>query len=84
MKELYPYKTYGPDGIARVVSKECIDTSDVPLVMSRISLNEGSVPAEWRRANVVPILKKCDSETALNDRPESRTSTVCEIREEDF
>ena len=45
------------------------------------SMNEGLVPDDWRRANVVPIFKSGGRNRAENYRPVSLTSQVCKILE---
>jgi hypothetical protein len=37
------------------------------------SVNQGSIPDEWKEANVVPIFKKGDKSKAVNYRPVSLT-----------
>ena len=45
--------------------------------MFNLSLREGTVPHEWKYANVVPIFKKGNRCKAENYRPVSLTSVVC-------
>ena len=45
------------------------------------SLQEGSVPSDWRSANVVPIFKKGSRSDPSNYRPVSLTSIPCKIME---
>ena len=45
------------------------------------SMNEGSVPDDWRAANVTPIYKKGCRSDAGNYRPVSLTSQVCKLFE---
>ena len=45
--------------------------------MFNLSLREGTVPREWKHANVVPIFKKGSRCKAENYRPVSLTSVVC-------
>ena len=44
-----------------------------------MSLNEGKVPNDWKKAIVVPIFKKKDPQCAANYRHVSFTSVVCNI-----
>jgi len=50
-------------------------------VLFRRSLDESSVPAEWKRANVCPIFKKGNRNLAENYRPVSLTCQVCKVFE---
>ena len=49
--------------------------------MFNLFLREGTVPHEWKHANVVPILKKGNRCKAENYRPVSLTSVVCKLIE---
>lgn len=49
--------------------------------MIRISCVEGCTPAESRRADVVPFLKKGDRDLTRNFRPVSLTSGVYQLLE---
>lgn len=63
------------------VLKECAETSDRPLELSKKLVEEGSIPKNLKRANVVLISKKGDRENTLNYRPVSLMSTVCKMLE---
>jgi hypothetical protein len=43
------------------------------------SLDEGSVPKDWRKANIAPIFKKGDKSKPANYRPVSLTAICSEI-----
>ena len=45
------------------------------------SVEEGRVPQEWKRANIVPIYKEGKKTDLLNNRPVSLTSVVSKICE---
>ena len=45
------------------------------------SVNQGSIPDEWKEANVVPIIKKDDKSKAVNYRPVSITVVLCKVME---
>jgi hypothetical protein len=42
-----------------------------------ISINNGTLPADWKKAVVVPIYKGGDRTVVQNYRPVSLTSVVC-------
>ena len=44
-------------------------------------MNSGTVPEDWRKANIVSIFKKGDKHQAGNYRPVSLTSVTCKILE---
>ena len=53
-----PNKTCGPDGIHGQILKKCCSSLSHPLsILFKISYNTGSVPKDWKLANVVPIHK---------------------------
>ena len=47
----------------------------------RKTLEEGSVPDDWRTANVTPIFKKGARHSPANYRPVSLTSVCCKMLE---
>ena len=49
--------------------------------MFNLSLREGTVPHEWKHANVVPVFKKGNRCKAENYRPVSLPSVVCKLLE---
>ena len=72
-----PNKACGPDRIHGKILKNCAVSLAYPLtVMFRISYNVGSIPKEWKMANIVPIHKKGSKENIENYRPISLTSLI--------
>ena len=47
----------------------------------QVSLNKGSVPKDWKRANVCPIFKKGERYQPSNYRPISLTCISCKVAE---
>ncbi|CAJ0941818.1 unnamed protein product [Ranitomeya imitator] len=75
-------KSPGPDGLHPRVLQELSTVIDRPLfLISKDSIITGSVPQDWRIANVVPIFKKGTKTELGNYRPVSLTSTVGKILE---
>ncbi len=75
-------KAPGVDGIVPKVLVECAEALSKPLLMIfSLSLREGKVPMDWKRANVSAIFKKGSKEEAGNYRPVSLTSCVCKVLE---
>jgi hypothetical protein len=82
IKKLKPTGAAGPDGITTRFLQQCADVlSPVLAGIYRKSINAGSVPAEWKLANVVPIYKKGSKAAAGNYRPISLTCICCKIME---
>ena len=84
IKRLKDNKSPGIDGITPKLLKEIAEEISVPLaIMFNLSLREGTVPHEWKHANVVrvPIFKKGNRCKAENYRPVSLTSVVCKLLE---
>ena len=72
----------GPDKLAPRLLKDVADIVAVPLaVIFTKSLQEGSVPEDWRCANVTPIFKKGSKADVGNYRPVSLTSVLCKAME---
>ena len=59
LNNLNIYKASGPYGLSARVLKEC--SSDISPILALIyneSLAQGTVPDDWRLANVGPVFKK--------------------------
>ena len=72
-------KASGPDGINihGKILKNCANTLAYPLLLLfKISYHTGSLPKEWKIANVVPIDKKGSKDDIKHFRPISLTSLV--------
>ena len=60
------HKAPGPDGLSARVLKEC--SSEIAPILAFIyneSLAQGTVPDDWRQANVAPVYKKVRNMTQL-------------------
>ena len=76
LKNLKPGKAAGPDNVSPRVLKELAETIADPLTrIFRKSLSEGSVPADWKHANVSPIFKKGQKYDPANYRPNYRIAS---------
>ncbi len=82
LEDLNENKAPGPDGVSNWILKEC-RSQLVEKIHSlvRISLRQGRVPRDWKRANIVPIYKGGNRENPLNYRPVSLISVVGKICE---
>ena len=70
-------KACGPDVIHGKILKHCAASLAHPLsLIFTLSYNSGSLPGDWKVANVVPVHKKGSKENIENYRPISLTSLV--------
>ena len=75
-------KSPGPDTISPRIFKEGKNELVKPLTsIFNKSLQSGSMPDEWKLANVTPIFKKGSKSLPSNYRPISLTSVVCKVLE---
>ena len=82
LKNLNPYKAAGPDTIPTFILKTAAE--ELAPALTKIFehfLNSGTVPGDWRKANIVTILKKGYKHQPGNYRPVSLTSVTCKILE---
>ena len=82
LRGLKAHKATGPDAIPARLLKEAADQL-APILTSiyRASLQQATVPEEWKKANIVPIFKKGDHSAASNYRPVSLTSIASKVME---
>ena len=74
LKKLSKNKAPGVDGIHPSLLRELSKQLSGPLsILFRGTLDEGTVPADWRTANVTPVYKKWNKSTHGNYRPVSIT-----------
>ena len=82
LKGLNPNKACGPDGISPRVLKELADeVAPILTLLFRTSMDTGTVPEDWRSANITPVFKKGEYYDPANYRPVSLTSIPCKIME---
>jgi len=82
LKELNPTKASGPDNLSPRVLRELSHQMTEPLtIIFQKSLNEGVVPTDWRRPNVVPVFKKGQKYLCSNYRPISLTCVISKVME---
>ena len=72
----------GPDGIHPRILSEAAGTISAPLAsFFRKSIDQSSIPQDWKVASVVPIFKKGERKLPSNYRPISLTALPCKIME---
>ena len=75
-------KSPGPDHRHSRVLKEVAQSIAKPIQqLFSLTMNEGSLPLIWKRANVSPIFKKGKKQLASNYRPVSLTCILCKVQE---
>ena len=75
-------KSPGVEWISPIILKETVNQISTPLAhVFNMSLQEGSVPLEWKEANIIPFLKKGSRNKSVNFRPVSLTSVICKLLE---
>ena len=76
------HKASGPDDLNVRVLKECsAEISPLLAFTFNESLAQGTVPDDWRQANVSPAYKKGEKYDAANYRPVSLTCICCKTLE---
>lgn len=75
-------KSPGPDGIHPRILKELVSVIIEPLtLLFNKSLEESTLPCEWKEAQISAIFKRGDKSMAENYRPVSLTSVICKTME---
>ena len=68
------------DGIPQKLLMETVEQISIPLArVLNLSLKEGVVPFEWKKANIIQLFKKGLRNKSENYRPVSLTSVICKL-----
>ena len=82
LEQLKPNSAPGPDMLWPRVLQSLSSVIFLPLaIIFTKCLEEGSVPPDWKVANVTPIFKKGSKGTPGNYRPVSLTCVLCKVME---
>ena len=77
-----PHKATGSDGIpARFLKEFLNEISPILTLIFQCSIQQGSMPDEWKTANIIPIFKKGDRTNTGDYRPVSLTSICSKVLE---
>ena len=78
IKKMKDNKSLVVDGIPPKLLKEIVEQISTPLANCfNLSIEEGTIPSEWKEANIKPLFKKGSRNKPENYRPVSLTSVVC-------
>ena len=82
LQNLKPGKAAGPDKLKPLLLRELREeiAPIIQIIFDR-SLKTGKLPADWMKANVMPVFKKGDKSLAANYRPISLTCILCKVLE---
>ena len=82
IKSINKDKSCGPDEIDIKMLQELIDYVADPITnLLKKSVDQGTLPNDWREAIVTPVYKKGAKSKAENYRPISLTSIICKVLE---
>ena len=82
LKTLKLYKASGPDEIPAYLLKETSkEIAPALTFIFQASLQQSSIPSDWKKANVVPLFKKGDRAAPSNYRSVSLTCICSKILE---
>ena len=82
LNKLNPYKAPGPNNLQPRILRE-LNCQIAPVLCNtfKVSLRTGTVPDDWKLANVTPIHKKGSRQLPENYRPVSLTCICCKLME---
>ena len=81
LSNLKVHKAAGQHIPTQLLRKLAPISTPMQTTLFQASINQGTIPPEWKEANVVPIFKKGDKSRASNYRPVSLTVVTCKMLE---
>ena len=82
LKALKISSSAGPDNIhSRILKETQLEITGLLQHMFQLSINEGTLPRDWKDGNITQIFKKGSRTNPANYRPISLTSVVCKMLE---
>ena len=80
--KLNPNKACSPDGITpRLLKMVAEELTPAFTLLNRISYSTGTLPEDWKQANITPVFKKGEKYNAANYLPISLTCIACKLME---
>ena len=71
----------GVDEISPKIRKKLEQISTPLAHVFNMSLQKGTVPLDWKEANIIPLFKKGSRNKSVNYRPVSLTLVICKLLE---
>ena len=82
LQNLKPFKAFGPDKLKLLLLKELREEiAPIIQIIFERSLQTGKLPADWCKAQVIPVFNKGNKSSAANYRPISLTCKLCKVLE---
>ena len=82
LSNIKPNKASGPDSIpCRVLKEAALELAPVLTDIFNSSLATSMLPKDWKTANIAPVFKKGNTNSAENYRPISLTCVCCKLLE---
>ena len=82
LSNIKPNKASGPDSIpCRVLKEAALELAPVLTDIFNTSLATSMLPSDWKTANIAPVFKKGNTNSAENYRPISLTCVCCKLLE---
>ncbi len=82
VRQLNPHKASGPDSIpTRLLKEIAVQLSLALTIIFQVSINQGTLPTDWKSAFIVPCFNKVNQSQASNYHPIPLTSIVCKSLE---
>ena len=82
LQNIKPHKAAGPDNItARILREAANNLAPAMTILFQASIDQGTLPDDWKTANVAPIFKKGDRCKAANYHPVFLTCISCKLME---
>ena len=80
LSNINPNKATGPDDLPGKFLKLCAnEVANIYTILFQASLDQGIVPPDWKKGNIVPLYKKGDKSLPENYRPITLLDTLYKV-----